>query len=449
MSYFPNQNDMSGVVNRAGTPAINPNASDPRAALQALLANNGAVPSAPAPSGLQSILQAVAQAGAVGLSNDPGQALGQQVAQQRDQQAKAKQMEDARNFEIQMQNRQVAIQDLQNQIAEGRTIEAENRSESRQIKKEDRDYKKMIEDEDRKYGYDVKITDLKDKNELNTRTKLAEIEIAGKEKLQREHNVFLQKMDELKTQDKQLGDTLELAATYGTYGMSDDQAYEIAGKRRRGEKLTPAESNAVSKVNAQIERERKLKLDYSRPRSSGGGSGSSNNLNEKFINGMMTKMLQEDYALLNDGVTVVDIKSIPKDLNGQPIGMKRQLSAEESYRYVADRIIPIAASMKNQAIGSGATTVQQQVPTLDKTTNAYIEQFKSVLNPQDDSTYNAVLEGAKRLIQENPGDREAIQNALIKTGVVSSTKFQSKKFVPNKATRLVPEEPTTPSMIRK
>lgn len=400
---------MSGVVNRAGTPAINPNASDPRAALQALLANNGAVPSAPAPSGLQSILQAVAQAGAVGLSNDPGQALAAQVAQQRDQQAKAKQIEDARNFEVSMQNRQVAIQDLQNQIAEQRTIEAETRSEGRQIKKEDRDYKRMIEDEDRKYNYETKLIDLKDKNEFNTRTKLAELEIAGKEKLQRDHNEFVKELDEVKMKDKQLGDQLELSMSYGAYGMSDEQAYEIAGKRRRGEKLTPAESKAVDKYNAAIRAEKNAKLNASR---GGSGSGpSSNNLNERFINGLMSKAMTEDYVELQGG-QIVDIKSVPKDMMGQPVGIKRQLSAVEGMQYVVNNILPIAAAVKQKGIGAMMT--QQTGPNLDVQTRSMESQVEGYL--KQGIPKESIIQGLNDTLKRatDPTEKQAIQNAMIK-----------------------------------
>lgn len=405
MSYFPDPNAMSGVVNRAGTPAINPNASDPRAALQALLANNGAVPSAPAPSGLQSILQAVAQAGAVGLSNDPGQALAAQVAQQRDQQAKAKQMEDARNFEVSMQNRQVAIQDLQNQIAEQRTIEAETRSEGRQIKKEDRDYKRMIEDEDRKYNYETKLIDLKDKNEFNTRTKLAELEIAGKEKLQRDHNEFVKELDEVKMKDKQLGDQLELSMSYGAYGMSDEQAYEIAGKRRRGEKLTPAESKAVDKFNAAIRAEKNAKLNASR---GGTGSGVSNNLNEKFINGLMSKAMTEDYVELQGG-QIVDIKSVPKDMMGQPIGVKRQLSAVEGMQYVVDNILPIAAAAKQRGIGA----VMQTGPKLDIESNKVVNAIDGFLKQGITKDFIESQLVNQFNNTDDPAQKQALQNGLI------------------------------------
>ena len=399
---------MSGVVNSAGTPAINPNASDPREQLQALLANQGAIPSGPAPSSpLQNILNAVAQAGAVGLSNDPGQALAQQVAQQRQQQFQQQQQAEARQFEMQMQNRAIQIQDLQNQIAEKRTIEAEGRSEARQIKKEDRDYNRALEEQDRNFNYQTQLQELKDKNEYNQRVKLSELEIAGKEKLQRDHNEFVQQMDELKMKDKQLGDQIDLAATYGAYGMSDDMAYEIAGKRRRGEKLTSAESKAVDKINSQIRAER---IQKNTPRSGGsGGAGSSlNNLNEKFINGLMSKAMTEDYVELQTG-QVVDAKSVPKDLMGQPVGVKRQLSAAEGMKYVVDNILPIAAAVKEKGLGA----VMQTGPNLDIQTNKVVNSIDGFLKQGigKDFIMNQLTEQYKNA--QDPEQKQALQNGMM------------------------------------
>jgi len=410
------------IVNRAGTPSFNPNSGDPMATLQALLANGGAAPSAPAPqSTLQTILNSVAQGIGVGISNDPGQALLQQVQQAQQQRAEQERMAQQMQFQERMQNRQAEIGLLQDQIREQSVIKSEERAEKRNIAKEDRDYKRMIETETRAAGYD----DKKSARDFEEQKKLTELQIEGSRKLAEQNKEYAQQLEILRNTHKKEADTLELAAALGVYGVSNPNvALEIARKRVNGESLTASESKELNKYFAGLKQERDIKLaatNRSNRPSGGGSGGSSNDLNSIFQKQLQAQMIRdmgEKKVELTNG-DIVEVSAIPLNpLTGQREGIKRYIPDEENVQLAVQKYGKMIGLLGGQIRSNEVQTG----PGVDLKTNQILSVFEEQL--KQGQSKDVLMNNLNELLQTttDPITRQAIQNAMIKGKSMSGPK---------------------------
>lgn len=350
------------------TPTFVPD-QDPYAGLEAILSNLNNQPVQQPQSKIQTILNMIANAAAVGTAQDPGAALGQLLRQQEQQKMMQQQ---------QMQQRQDQINDLRINVA---MRKANQLSEDQQnLKREQRAL--ALRREERQFDLErEREKDQQRLNELAIRRDWdledAEKKFRLERKLAKEYEQEMldmeKRLNDVRKVDTRIANKIELSAKYRLSGIDADMAESIAEAELNGTKLTKEQKAALNKAASeerQMKKEKhaaevgRLKQLASGSRRSGSGGGSARDI---FIDAAKRNLANTifDTQWVEDNTgRVIDLKNAPKDLFGQPdqTKIKRYLSPEENYTRSAAIAAQLTSKLAPQGAGGQAQPQQQPLP---------------------------------------------------------------------------------------
>lgn len=366
------------------------------------------------PSLLQRILSSIPQAISVGFSQDPAQALEQQL-NQRQQQIQA---ERERQQRIQQLGATLQIEDIIGRSKEKREenilIGREERAEKRLIGAEDRADIRDIANFNRQSGFQEKLQNIS----FDQNKQLASIKQGYELEINKTNAGYAEGLENLRSSnnqtEKRLGEELSIVMPLLYSGhVSGKEAGTIYEKIRRGEKLEAGENKALSKANASLRNEeykRRLSLTYAANANRG---GSEESLLAKASQWAMNKASTNNLGLdasgqvqevapsmLAGGAMTLPDGSIPKKL----------LNEDEQYRYYFDysRRTMGVDQQQQPGVTSDITTDKAKAAGLDSVIQALRGQkippeqiIQSFNSPETQQRYGVTPQQVQEAIQRN------------------------------------------------
>lgn len=192
------------------------------------------------PSVLGSILRALPQALAVGISDNPGQALQLQFERQQQEQLALAEAQENRRREKERYERDLDLFDLNQQV------EALREKRAAKTKQEEIKAEKQFRTEERLAGQEFTKEQTKEQRLFDDKRDEKNFE-QQKQMLSLNTQAQLQ-IDEVRRQDKKQGDALELSLVLIRNKVDPNTAQRIAEKKFRGEALDKKESQIISRA---------------------------------------------------------------------------------------------------------------------------------------------------------------------------------------------------------
>lgn len=388
---------------------------DPYAGLLQVLSNLSNPVSQPQQSKFQQIMNMIANAAAVGISNDPGAALAQQFAQQRQERLMQQQ---------QMQERQNMLDQLKIDIAlkkgdqlAQQQYDTQKEERQRKYKLEDRelDLKEKIDAENRRLEDEKakelwKLDHLRDDLEIREQVKL---------KYAEDWLGLEEKTTKIKNYDKKLGDAIELSSAYQLADPDTDPTkFDKIAKKRLGiiqEPLDEEEVKLLKRANkiVSIRETEKHQASIARMRQLAGGPRRGGRVtadpSKVFLDtakrNLANTIFDSQYVETFDK-GIVEVKNATKNLFGQPdeTKIKRYLSPQENYQ----RSLQILNDM-SKAGALPQQPTQQPQKGLRQELSTRIQQAKQ--NGMSAQQINLLLEQSK---QEDPANAELYEGFKVK-----------------------------------
>jgi hypothetical protein len=297
------------------------------------------------------IIQAIAQGGSVGLSQDPGRALQSQIQGQQQMKFQADQAQKDRDEKLALLNRQFGLQVLGNQLGEQQQIRSENRAEVRG----DKTRQENMDDFIKKNKIEFNSNTARDAKQLEGHKALAILQHQWDvEKQNTTEGQFWYQQDRLENKDR-FDKTMSLIVG----GVPAGLANTIGSKIFTGEDLSPSEASAVSAAAT-----RAMAAQIRAVRAGRSGSGVSSGLTDKQANQYIQARMKDDFIVINVPVTgadgqpqidpqtnkpvtqqmVVEKSNAPKDpVTGEIQGFQRVANQGEKMIKIADEANAVEA----------------------------------------------------------------------------------------------------------
>lgn len=408
---------------------------DPYANLEQLLNNlrTRANQPEPQPSKLQAIFQAIAQAAAVGGSQDPGQALAQQLQGQQSRQLQGQQLREQRLQRVEDIGLQLGMQRASQQFEIQQTQAREDRELNRLLKMKSVDRQAAIQDklEERRYQegreswlkeQDLVYQEKKFLNDLRL-TKAYGPELA---RITSANNKILNETENEKARRQERTQ----------YMLTDVIPYEVADRITRKEfgllednRITKEEQTYIDKhhsiISRRLKEEHRAKI---RPPQTGAGGDSFSAAIQKMLMGEFVKNISDTYVELEDGriAPISDqrgqIDQVSNTIGGKKI--KRYLTKEENAQYQTQTMDNVMRAYGGMVGGKGGAATLN-VAT-DTNTRAFLQQQVQDMSSKGftPAQINAALDG---YAASNPAEKPIVDQ--VKTQVIKPI---TTKSVPTK-----------------
>lgn len=383
---------------------------DLQSALQSILQQQSQ--QAPQPSLLQRILSAAGQGLSVGLSNDPGQALAQQLAQI---QQKA-QLEQERRDKLNNIITTFKLQDLNNQIAEQRQVRAEQRGQASEIEKEKR-----------LFGFEKQKQQTGFENEKN----LEALRFDNAKQLASTNFVNGKELENLRssnnTEERKQATYYETAYPLLFSGLFSDKEVDKLSKSVASGVSDPITIEALGKANKKL-RDQKFQQELALRRAMHQGTGASKaeSLAEQAERFAISQASQNQLGKDASG----NVQELVKGIDGTLKLPNGQTPAQ--YLGLSDRVDYYRSQMKRFSNASPVVTPNPDSDYKTKAVNSYMQQVKAMQSAGKSNTeIQQLLEEQQK---NHPNDSEALQ--IVRTNLLNETTENSKPGVVSKLANL-------------